>query len=122
MRTASDGALALREALDAEGGTVAGLLAEPEPGEPGDAGCALDEPGPAQIAATGPRTRGREHEYEVLLEMILEGYRLHYGRPAGGHDAATRIWRCCWAISSTRSGWPVWPRSATSTPWPSSPT
>jgi hypothetical protein len=83
VRTARDGALALRDALDAEGGTVAALLAEPEPepGEPGNAGSTLDEPGPAQIAATGPRTRGREHEYEVLLEMILEGYRLHYGRP-----------------------------------------
>ena len=85
MRTARDGALALREALDAEGGTVAGLLAEPEPesepGEPDTAERTLDEPGPAQIAATGPRTSGREHEYEVLLEMILEGYRLHYGQP-----------------------------------------
>ena len=30
-RTARDGALALREALDAEGGTVAGLLAPPAP-------------------------------------------------------------------------------------------
>ena len=32
-------------------------------------------------AATGPRTRGREREYELLLEMILEGYRLHYSEP-----------------------------------------
>jgi len=73
VRTARDGALALREALDAEGGTVAGLLVEPER--------SLEEPGPAQIAAAGPRIRGREHDYEVLLEMILEGYRLHYGQP-----------------------------------------
>jgi hypothetical protein len=41
----------------------------------------LSQPGPAQLAATGPRARGREREYELLLEMILEGYRLHYGEP-----------------------------------------
>jgi hypothetical protein len=78
MRTARDGALALRAALGAEGGTVAGLLAELDAS---DGESTLDQPGPAQIAATGPRTRGRELDYEVLLEMILEGYRLHYGRP-----------------------------------------
>jgi hypothetical protein len=38
-------------------------------------------PGPAQIAARGPRAAGREAEYELLLEMILEGSRLHYGLP-----------------------------------------
>ena len=76
MRTARDGAQALREALDPEGGTVAGLLAPPGPDL-----AALDQPGPAQVAAPGPRARGREREYEVLLEMILEGYRLHYGQP-----------------------------------------
>ena len=37
--------------------------------------------GPAQLAATGPRARGREREYELLLDMILEGYRLHYAEP-----------------------------------------
>ena len=39
------------------------------------------EPGPAQRAAAGPRTAGHEAEYELLLEMILEGSRLHYGAP-----------------------------------------
>ncbi len=38
-------------------------------------------PGPAQIAAAGPRAAGREHAYELLLEMIFEGSCLHYGRP-----------------------------------------
>jgi hypothetical protein len=76
MRTARDGAHALSEALRTEGGTVAAHLAEP----PADRQ-ALDHPGPAQVAATGPRTRGREREYELLLEMILEGYRLHYAEP-----------------------------------------
>jgi hypothetical protein len=75
MRTARDGALALRDALRAEGGTVAGVLVEPNPSTLGDL------PGPAQLAAAGPRTRGHEREYELLLEMILEGYRLHYDQP-----------------------------------------
>jgi len=82
MRTARDGSDALRDALTAEGGTVADVLDPPPPdrktdhAHPGPA-----HPGPAQLAATGPRTRGREREYELLLEMILEGYRLHYTEP-----------------------------------------
>ena len=82
MRTARDGAQALRDALRGEGGTVAGLLAETDR-EPAltSATDPLDRPGPAQLAAAGPRARGREREYEVLLEMILEGYHLHYGEP-----------------------------------------
>jgi hypothetical protein len=56
---------------------VAALLAEV--GLP-DPSADLDRPGPAQIAAAGPRARGQEDEYELLLEMILEGYRLHYGQ------------------------------------------
>lgn len=78
MRTARDGARDLREALEAEGGTVASVLSEaPRAGRTTE----IDHPGPAQVAATGPRTRGREREYELLLEMILEGYRLHYDEP-----------------------------------------
>ncbi|HSC03740.1 MAG TPA: hypothetical protein VLC49_10480 [Solirubrobacteraceae bacterium] len=76
LRTARDGAYALREALTAEGGTVAAHLGEPAAGRR-----ALDHPGPAQVAASGPRARGRQREYELLLEMILEGYRLHYDEP-----------------------------------------
>ena len=52
----------------------------------------------AQLAATGPRARGARHEYELLLEMILEGSRLHYGRPWWSRPT-TPIWRCCWATS-----------------------
>jgi hypothetical protein len=62
----------LRAALQAEGGLL-GELAEragPESEWP---------PGPAQIAAAGPRAADRAAEYEVLLEMILEGSCLHYG-------------------------------------------
>jgi hypothetical protein len=102
VRTARDGALALREALDAEGGTVAGLLAGPE----AEAGPEHREPGPAQIAATGPRTRGREREYEVLLEMILEGYRLHYGQPhvvsTGDDDLALLLGDQLYALGLAR--------------------
>ncbi|HEX4282910.1 MAG TPA: hypothetical protein VHZ27_19225, partial [Solirubrobacteraceae bacterium] len=69
MRTARDGADALREALRAEGGTVAQALDDPPRPRTGD----LNRPGPAQLAAAGPRARGNEREYELLLEMILEG-------------------------------------------------
>jgi hypothetical protein len=63
---------ALVEALRAHGGTVAELLEGARIGADGDAG-------PPQLAAAGPRTADRAVEYELLLEMILEGARLHYG-------------------------------------------
>ncbi|MBV8219829.1 MAG: hypothetical protein JO325_15305 [Solirubrobacterales bacterium] len=75
-RTARDGAEALHQALGLEGGTVAEVLRLPAPEAPD-----LDRPGPAQVAAAGPRAHGNEREYELLLEMILEGYRLHYDEP-----------------------------------------
>src|SRR5689334_18955753 len=37
--------------------------------------------GPPQTASKGPRAAGREQDYELLLEMIYEGSRLHYGEP-----------------------------------------
>jgi hypothetical protein len=70
---------ALHQALLGEGGTLAASLVAagelPRPVE-----------GAPQLAAEGPRTRGRGSEYELLLEMILEGSLLHYGRP--------RVLRC----------------------------
>jgi hypothetical protein len=72
MRTSRAGLAALRESLIAQEGTLARALRE-EPG--GD----LDAPGPPQLAASGPRCASRADEYELLLEMILEGSRLHYG-------------------------------------------
>jgi hypothetical protein len=71
VRSGSDGALALVSALREHGGTVAELADERRlPGR---------EPGAPQLAASGPRVAGRRPEYELLLEMILEGSRLHYG-------------------------------------------
>jgi hypothetical protein len=73
MRTARDGAEALIAALRTEGGTLEGLLDEAALGE------LDDQPGPAQIAAAGPRATECPNDYELLLEMITEGSRLHYG-------------------------------------------
>jgi hypothetical protein len=74
MRTAKDGALALRAALRVGGGTISELVDRgPLPDE------RLGAPGAPQRAAEGPRAAGHEAEYELLLEMILEGSLLHYG-------------------------------------------
>jgi hypothetical protein len=76
-RTANDSQRALKDALATEGGVLAELLTAEL------ARCDDDAtPGPAQLAASGPRARGHESEYELLIEMILEGSRLHYGEPA----------------------------------------
>jgi hypothetical protein len=80
---------ALREALLDHGGTLADAL-DPIESEPGSApGEALSPTAPdvdagagaPQLAAGGPRAHGRERDYELLLEMILEGSLLHYGAP-----------------------------------------
>jgi hypothetical protein len=73
-RTAIDGVVSLRSALRGEGGTVAGLL-----GDEVDLGPDPESPGLAQRAGAGPRAEGNGTEYELLLEMIIEGSRLHYG-------------------------------------------
>lgn len=74
MRSAREGLDALVCALRAHGGTVALLL---DDGALDGAG----RPGPAQLAAAGPRAASAPGEYELLLEMIIEGARLHYGSP-----------------------------------------
>jgi hypothetical protein len=63
---------ALVEALRAEGGTLAELVAPP----PEDRTRAA---GPPQLAAAGPRVAAHAADYELLLEMIFEGSLLHYG-------------------------------------------
>ena len=74
MRTAIDGVVALRTELRAQGGTVAELL-----GDEVDLGSEAESPGLAQRAAAGPRAAEAPREYELLLELIVEGSRLHYG-------------------------------------------
>jgi hypothetical protein len=84
---------ALREALLDHGGTLADALGPPSDatgavGPPSDATAAAHGPaqteagaGAPQLVAAGPRARGHERDYELLLEMILEGSLLHYGAP-----------------------------------------
>ena len=67
-------AAVLYEALRGEGGMLAAHVRPPPNGAP-------VPPGPPQRAAAGPRAAGREAEYELLLEMILEGSLLHYDTP-----------------------------------------
>lgn len=75
LRSAADGQRALRDALRIEGELVAAALLD-APSDDHD-----QRPGPAQHAAAGPRAAGQEADYELLLEMILEGTRLHYAQP-----------------------------------------
>jgi hypothetical protein len=92
----------LRTLLFEEGGLMRSLLAN-SPHERGDGSIAAHEPvvgvdgvashastgpppsdgfppspGPAQLAASGPRINGLSADYELLIETIYEGYLLHY--------------------------------------------
>jgi hypothetical protein len=68
----------LRAALAAHGGTLATVLDGVAPHL--DGGAAPPGTGAPQLAARGPRTAANPEEYELLLEMILEGSLLHYGQ------------------------------------------
>lgn len=78
----------LHDALREQGGTLEALLTAA--GDPSAADGTADPAAPAlgapALAAAGPRAAGHEAEYELLLEMILEGSLLHY--------AAPRVLRC----------------------------
>jgi hypothetical protein len=104
MRTARDGAHELYLALRGEGGTIAAVLRDAV--RDGEHRLDLDRPGPAQIAASGPRTTGRERDYELLLEMILEGARLHYREPVvvcpGDPDLGLLLGDQLYALGLTR--------------------
>jgi hypothetical protein len=76
MTTCREGLEALRTALREHGGTVGSLV-----GDHDSADASLELAGPAQLASSGPRVDANPAEYELLLEMILEGSRLHYGGP-----------------------------------------
>jgi hypothetical protein len=67
----------LRALLRAEGGLIATLVDR----DGGREAPALPAPSPAAVLADAPRTSGRPHEYQLLVEAIYEGYLLHYGRP-----------------------------------------
>jgi hypothetical protein len=62
----------LAQVVRAEGGLPAGVVVAAGDGGPARHGA---------LAASGPRARGREADYELLVEAIREGYLLHYGRP-----------------------------------------
>ena len=66
---------AFRSALREQGGLLADLAERPPHNRQADTGA---PPAPPHRAASGPRAEGREAEYELLLEMIYEGSRLHY--------------------------------------------
>src|SRR6202000_1439925 len=89
----------LRQALLDEGGTL---------GESVAVGDLTDDPvhGPPQVAAAGPRAAGQRGEYELLLEMILEGSLLHYGSPpvvrCADHDRALLLGDQLYALGLSR--------------------
>jgi hypothetical protein len=62
------------EALRAQGGILADSVRPPANGGALDGDL-------ARLAAQGPRATGQETEYQLLLELIIEGSRLHYGSP-----------------------------------------
>jgi len=98
---------ALREALIAHGGTIAELVdgAVPETHAQA-AGANQPGVGAPQRAARGPRANGRAAEYELLLEMILEGSLLHYGFPrvvtTEDHDLALLLGDQLYALGLAR--------------------
>jgi hypothetical protein len=74
--------LRLAELVRAQGGLLAGLVRDDA-----EVSAARAFEGPAQLAAKGPRARGRRDEYELLMEAIYEGYLLHYEQPRVVHSA-----------------------------------
>jgi len=71
--SAREGAQALAAELAKNGGALADVLVDVKLEN------LAGTPGPAQVAASGPRATGHEAEYELLLETIFEGALLHYG-------------------------------------------
>jgi hypothetical protein len=101
MRTKIDGVAALRAELRDRGGTVAGLL-----GDEVDLGDDPESPGLAQRAAAGPRAAADPRAYELLLELIVEGSRLHYGPQrvvqTDDHDLALLLGDQLYALGLSR--------------------
>jgi hypothetical protein len=74
----------LEQVLHEQGGLIGGLLARPSEAAGEEA---LTGSLPARLAASGPRASGSEGDYELLIEMIFEGYLLHYGAPRVARSA-----------------------------------
>ena len=89
---------ALRAALRVHGGLLAALAERPDP----DRDKRSDAPGPPQLAASGPRTAGHEAEYELLVEMIAEGSRLHYAASDVEPDVALLLGDQLYALGLER--------------------
>ncbi len=104
MRTAAEGARRLREALRQQGGELAALS---DGGVKG--GTAAGRRGRTRPARRERPSRapGASADYELLLETILEGSCCTTAPPRSCAPT-TRTWRCCSAISSTRSGSRGW--------------
>jgi len=74
----------LRAVLREEGGLIATLVGLDGCGGLDDGGAGpngASAEGPAQVAASGPRTERQAEHYELLVEAIYDGYLLHYGEP-----------------------------------------
>jgi hypothetical protein len=71
-RSWQDGVSALMEVLRAEGGLLGAAV-------PGELMLTAEfRPGPAQIAASGPRAEGRRDAVMLAVEAVHAGYELHY--------------------------------------------
>jgi hypothetical protein len=62
---------ALRRELAGHGAMLAQALSDTD-------GSAEVPPGPGRLACAGPRCASRPEDYRLLVEMIYEGYLLHY--------------------------------------------
>ncbi len=85
----------LTRALRDQGGLLAELAEEIVAVRPSASG-------PAQLAASGPRASGHEHEYELLLELILAGSRLHYAATKVEPDVALLLGDQLYALGLRR--------------------
>jgi len=89
---AGEADLALLERdLRAQGGLLGGAVRPPGSERAGADGS--HDPGLGALAAAGPRAAGREQEYALLVELIREGYLLHYGegRVVASEDLDLRL-------------------------------
>ena len=86
---------AFRDALREQGGLL-GELAERLTHDSGH------DASPPHTAASGPRARGREAEYALLLEMIFEGSRLHYDESELDPDLALLLGDQLYALGLER--------------------